>query len=225
MNKAALWTLIAWGVGITAAQAQEEEPPPGGVIFVEQEEVPPVEDPGAETLAPPPQAPAQPAGYGVQPAAAPVAVPAAQTPRRRYRETYDPNREYPEGAQIVTRRRYGLLIPGAVLFALSYGMTASVWANLNQTRDPGDKPHGVILVPVLGPFIGITGADDRANPELVRAGLIWDGLLQTAGLAMLIVGLLPKHIVTYYADTSQPGYAVTPRLGGGNAGLDLHVRF
>ncbi len=220
MKYIAACTLVAWGAFAGPTQAQDADAS-GGTIFVEQEEAPPTGDPG---LTPPPAAPVQPAGYGaVTPA--PVAVPVATAPRRRYREPYDPSREYPEGAQIVTRRRYGLLIPGAALFAVSYGMTASIWANLNQTRDPGDKPHGVILIPVLGPFLGIPGASDRSAPSLVRTGLIWDGLVQTAGLAMLIVGLLPKRMVTYYADTSRPGYALTPRVGGGNAGLDLHVRF
>ena len=221
MKKASLVVGIVccWGAAGARAQQGQQAPDTEGVIIVEQEEVP------TEGLAaPPPGTPVQPADY-VVPQPAPVAAPAATRRRRRYRETYDPSRQYPEGAEIVTRRRWGLLIPGAALFAVSYGITASVWANLNQSRGPGNKPQGVLLVPVLGPFIGIAGASDRTNPSLVRTGLVWDGLVQTAGLAMLIVGLLPKRIVTYYADTAQPGYALIPRLGGGNAGLDLRVRF
>ncbi len=223
MRNVAFWMLLLWSGGITMAQAQEA-PSSEGVVFVEQEEVAPVGDASAQSLSPAPQAPVQPAGYG-QVAPAPVVPSVTVTRRRRYRETYDPDREYPEGAEIVTRRRYGLLIPGAALFAVSYGLTASIWANVNQARDRGDKPLGVILVPVVGPFIGMVGADERSSPGLVRTGLFWDGLIQTAGLVMLVAGLFPKRIVTYYADTSRPGYAVLPRLGAGNAGLDLHVRF
>merc|ERR1712025_518252 len=95
------------------------------------------QEPDAEAVPQPPPAQqgyGQPQQYGGQPQYGqqpPQYGPpqyAAQQQRRRHRERYDPNREYPSDARIFTRRKTGLIIAGAIMFAVPYLMTVSVWA-------------------------------------------------------------------------------------------------
>ncbi|MEM9070082.1 MAG: hypothetical protein AAGE52_16360 [Myxococcota bacterium] len=218
MKRLSLILVVATPAFALAQDPAPEQAPEGGVVFVEHESVPPAGPDHPPPLDP--NAPQQPQ-Y-----AQPQFQPQYAQPRpRRVRERYDPNREYPADAQISRRVRFGLLIPGAALLVVPYAITVATWSTLRDARDDDDQPQNVLLVPVLGPFIAIAGLEDRANPGLARAGLIWDGLLQTAGVAMFVAGVIPRKYVTYYADTSRRGYALTPRIGAGGAGLDLQMRF
>ena len=196
------------------------------------DEVPVVDQsqaPNAEAVPQPPPAQqgyGQPQQYGGQPQYGqqpPQYGPpqyAAQQQRRRHRERYDPNREYPSDARIFTRRKTGLIIAGAIMFAVPYLMTVSVWA---AAADVGDDLPATLLVPAIGPFLTIPDAGSSAG----RTVLAWDGALQTAGLTLFVVGLAAKtRYVEYWADAARAGgFAVTPRFGTQGGGFDLRYHF
>ncbi|MBX3248863.1 MAG: hypothetical protein KF901_16930 [Myxococcales bacterium] len=110
--------------------------------------------------------------------------------------------------------RIGLLVGGAAIFGVSYGLTLSIYSS-NSTTLPA-----VLAVPVLGPFIAIGDSGSSAG----RVGLAWAGITQTLGLAMLIMGFIPRTYVEYYAST-EPGWRVMPRADLTGGGLDVGYRF
>lgn len=167
----------------------------------------PPPDPDAAHAAPPPQIVEQtPVVVVQQPAvAAPVAPPVRPARRLRYR----PGQPIPPGYQPVSRSRTGLWIPGLILLAVPWAISAGVAAN--------DPNLGDLYIPVIGPFL----ARDNVG-SLAQSGLILDGIMQTAGAVMLVLGLtLKRHYLVYVGDASGRYVALNAGLGG----LALSGRF
>lgn len=147
-------------------------------------------------------------------------MPGQRPPRqRRYREPYYEGMVIPPGGEIIQRRKIGLMIPGAVMFGISYISVASFYAIAN---DLDENPPGKLLVPVLGPFLAM----DRYTTSSGRFVLGWAGLMQGVGLTLFALGVVPRRYVQYYAGTgTEVQWALTPRANGTELGLDLGLRF
>jgi hypothetical protein len=171
--------------------------------------------PATPAAAPPPgfaPAPTPPPGYAPPPAGAPpgdgpppqppypypypYAPPVyPQQPSRdweaRQREAADdwqPGEPVPDGYRKVTGIRKGLVIGGSVTWGSVYLFNAAAAASLHDTEQQRFDP---LYVPAIGPFITIA----TARPDSLGAlGLVLDGLVQSGGLAMMIIGLVSPQI-------------------------------
>ncbi len=125
----------------------------------------------------------------------------------RYRE----GMEVPADSTYEDRRRLGLAIPGAAIFAGTYLLGVAVYA---QAFDPDAS----LLVPVIGPFIYAARNDSGAK-------VIWvlDGLAQIGGLAMFAAGMVKRKYVTYWALGEGRHLAVTPSLSPNQVGAMVTI--
>ena len=184
-----------------------------------EEEIPPPTVPegygnGGGQQPPPQQGYAQPAQPGYGQPVYPGTV--QQRPPRLQRMPYREGMEIPPGGRVVAKRRTGLLISGAAMFGISYATSITLYLDVVTFRE-------WMLVPVIGPFVEIGNDDITSGGRLLLA---IDGLVQTTGLTLFILGLVSKrHFVEYYAELNEPGWRVRPRLGATGGGLDLSARF
>jgi hypothetical protein len=200
----------------SSAAFSQETPPPG---FTPQP--PPPADPGYDPSQPPPGAYPPPPGayppgyppppgYGYNPYAPP---PASVAPWTLDYEDGDP---IPPGYHVDTRIRKGLVIGGAVTLGTTWLITCLTGAIL--TTAFGDE-FAPLFAPVAGPFITI-GTAQASGGGL--ALLAVDGVIQTGGLAMLIVGIAVPKTVLIRNDASAPSFQVTPMMvGKGTMGLGI----
>jgi len=138
---------------------------------------------------------------------------------------YVDGRPVPPGYHLETRPRKGLVVSGPIIFGIPYVLSASVGASSRF------DPDRWLYVPVVGPFadLGARGSQCTRNTFVVSAGvtnttenciddsgarffLMLDGLMQTAGATMLILGLaLPSHLLVR---DDAPYAAAAPAKGG-----------
>lgn len=186
----------------------------------------------------PPPVETQPQPYGT-PQPAPQPQPYAQPQPYPYAQPqpypYAQPQPYAEPPPPPRKRRAGLMISGWVMFGASYIGTAAIGAGLVDANgfacaDDYARCHAVgryMLIPVIGPFLAI-GPSESA---LGSIGLVFAGLVQTAGLAMGIAGT-----AMFVADgkaqrqaLNQDGLRLTkrlrmnasPRIGGATLGLNM----
>jgi hypothetical protein len=143
---------------------------------------------------------APPPGYKlvpVQEQPPPQPAPQYQQPQRAPELPYTDGQTIPPGYRVVERSRRGLIIAGLITtgVAWSFSVTAAVGADYEDNS-------GFLLLPVLGPWLMLAtgGADDppctadgdvefcESNSGL-RAILVLDGLVQTAGGVMFVLGI------------------------------------
>jgi hypothetical protein len=236
---------LALSSSASPAWAQDGEEPPSPFVDDEAEsetritvtvEQGPAEDepnePSAEERpapAPPPPAsePSPPPGYAEQdPAPEPAREPGRGQPAPQRREIrsgelrYMPYRdgmELPPGATIVGRRKTALWVSGAVLFGVSYLITVGSWSVANEVR--GEVEGQETVIPVVGPFIRLARVGDTAR----KVPLAVAGLLQGAGLAMFIGGMIQRDYVAYYALGGGRRLSVLPSVGPGSVGVTATV--
>ncbi|HEX7602288.1 MAG TPA: hypothetical protein VF316_11810 [Polyangiaceae bacterium] len=143
----------------------------------------------------------------VAPAPAPLPPPQAAQPTYvmvyggpRVITDYEEGDRIPSGYHKEDRMRTGLFAAGAGVFGGMYLLTAFVgWA--------GEVP--LLCAPVVGPFILAAGAHD--SDASVAGILIFDGLVQAAGLAMLIGGISSTR--TVLVRDKMTTLTVTPMVG------------
>ncbi len=237
-----------FAVLLLASVAHAQEPAPQDP-FQQDDELPPppvevVEQPdGYEYQEPQPgqPAPAQPAPY-VQPGqpqpgqpqyaqpgqpqyAQPGYAPQYTPQPRLRREPYHEGMTIPPGGELIERRRTGMIISGAAVFGGMYLLTVAATASVTGggiSGGSGGEP--VLYVPVVGPFIrAFHGGTIRGG----RVFFVIDGLVQTVGATLLIVGLASKtRYIQYYAesDDGRRQLALSPMVGETN-GLALDLRF
>ena len=174
----------------------------------------PAESPPSETppvAAPEPEAPVQraPQGYGTA-QAMPYGYGAHQ--RGPQEMEYYEGAGVPDGYIVETRIRKGLVIAGAATFGGAYLLTSLGAAIATDTSSNGDA-YAPLFIPVAGPFITIRTAEANATGSF---GLVMDGLVQTAGLAMLVAGLAAQEEVLVWRG---PGYAIRTDVGPSGASL------
>ncbi|HJL03612.1 MAG TPA: hypothetical protein RMH85_29950 [Polyangiaceae bacterium LLY-WYZ-15_(1-7)] len=188
---------------------------------------------GASEPSGPAGVPVAPPGYG-PPSATPVVPPspvvrpgpttptygppAPQTPRRvrTHVTPYEEGQPIPEDAELHESRRLGMLIPGAVMFGVSYISLVAGWS------DSIDAP-AVLLVPLAGPFLGLRDFDD----SITRAALVVDGLLQVAGLTLFALGLRKRKTLHHFRMVLGEGRSLTlaPTAGPRGAGARAALTF
>ncbi|MBN8612813.1 MAG: hypothetical protein J0L92_19615 [Deltaproteobacteria bacterium] len=135
----------------------------------------------------------------------------------------------PQEAQSVTTTRsrpnLGLIIPGAVL--LGVGWVFNFIVGLPAGDDPfdGSPPderwntfRGFSLIPAIGPWVQLAVQPSGFNSDYWGMWLILNGVLQTTGLVLLIVGIAtPSEEVT----TTTPYVTVVPVVSGDQVGAAM----
>lgn len=127
-----------------------------------------------------------------------------------------------------TRPNLGAIIPGAVL--LGVGWIANFIVGLPAGDDPfvsggaGDEWDAFRLasiIPVAGPWVQLAVKPTDFDQDYWATWLIIDGLLQAAGLTVLIVGIATPSHSRGRASVPGPSLALRPSASPGHAGLSL----
>jgi len=177
---------------------------------------------------PPSGPPPYPPNYQPPPAAPyPGYAPAPVAPgaRLRYREGVPP----PPGYHLEESPRKGLVISGAVVLGATWVLSAAIGSASTNAADRW------LFLPVIGPFADLvargsrscTGTSDTVDCSLdsvVRFYLAMDGIIQTAGGVLLVLGFaFPKkeYVSDSYYGMNERGpriqsWTVTPQLGRGS---------
>jgi hypothetical protein len=126
----------------------------------------------------------------------------------------------PDGYHAVERTRKGLVVGGAVTFGTLYFFSALA-AAVSADANPGQSnPLWPMWIPGIGPFIQMTqGSSATGNMFLAL-----DGVAQTAGLAMLFVGLTSPKTVLVRNDLSadaKPTVRAMPIVGRNMTGVGV----
>ena len=128
-------------------------------------------------------------------------------------------------SRTVTRPNVGLIVSGAVL--LGGGWVANIITGLPAGDDPfssGSEPEwdtfrGVSLVPVAGPWIQLGVKPTTFSQDYWAPWLIIDGLMQVAGITMLVIGIATPRTETVVAERATDfQWALVPQLSPGHAG-------
>jgi hypothetical protein len=236
------------GLSITfaAIAASAQGAPPAAAPAPQAPAAQPQAAPPGYAPAPAPAAPAYAPQPGYAPAppgeAPPGYVPAwrAQPVEMRYVE----GRPVPPGYHIETRTRKGLVISGSIIFGVPYLLSMSVAASSHYQADRW------LYAPVIGPFANLATRSDDCNPNGGQSGssttvtctsdsgarffLMMDGLMQTAGATLFILGLaLPQTLLVrddapYVGkkNGSQFAWTVSPYAAGRQGyGVGVHGIF
>jgi hypothetical protein len=205
--------------GAASAQQNGVAAPPQTVIVVQQ-------PPGYGQ--PPPGYGQPPPGYGQPPpgyAPAPpgtyyAPAPTYATPSLGPKVIdYEEGDTIPPGYRTGTRIRKGLVIGGSVMLGVGYLITimaAGIGQAVNNFGDPGTKDFGPLLIPVVGPFIGMSTTHPSSGGIF---GLAFLGVVQTAGLGMLIGGIAAPKTVLLRNEVAGVKFTIAPQFGASGAGL------
>jgi hypothetical protein len=125
----------------------------------------------------------------------------------------------PWGYHREERVRKGEIIPGAIVFGVTYlysAFAASVGADIS----PNDNKAAALYLPVIGPFIELKESDSATLNYL----LVLDGVAQGVGAALLIHGLSSPAPVLVRNDLAM--VTVTPApMGKDGTGVMFLGRF
>ena len=148
-------------------------------------------------------------------------------PRLRRRYVPYTGGPVPQGARLETQTNRGLIIGGTVMFSVTYSISLLVGMTCLSASSSSCGSTGLqwLMLPVVGPFITLAY---QRTPEPTPI-LVLDGLVQGAGLAMLIVGATQGRqvlVIDEYASRPRPrnvSWTLLPGAPGANAGLSLAV--
>jgi hypothetical protein len=199
---------FAFGVTTSTKQAGAQDA--NGVASGQPSHVPP----------PPGYVPAYPPGYApgpgyptplypqTQPSYVLQSVPILGPPIIRNWSEGEP---IPPGYHSTTRTRTGLVVGGAVMFGVSYFVSALV-AKGNQ--------EAALWVPAAGPFIQMFQNGNDAKSTVLLA---LDGIFQVGGISMFAIGLaVPKTLlVRNDVASAGPRLTIAPIVGPGHSGMGL----
>jgi hypothetical protein len=156
-------------------------------------------------------------GYGAPP-------PAATPPLRM-----DPDHP-PPGYHTESRIRTGMAVGGGVMLGAAYLISAGVGAAGMTDDNRGLDP---LFVPVVGPFVTLSTARvfHRTDDGLAYVGkvfggigLILDGVVQVAGLSLLVAGLAAQKQVVV-RDRDEDISRVLPKIDVGPTGGSMTWQF
>jgi hypothetical protein len=172
---------------------------------------------------PPPNYPQAPPGapYQQVPAAPPTYAPQVPIAWPRYIKDWQEGQPVPYGYHPEPRARKGLVITGAVLFGVLYLLSTLVATanddSYNQNR------YSALWIPVIGPFIQLGSSTNVSGDNQI---FVLDGLAQTAGVTMLVLGLAFPRQILVRNDLATMSFVPTPmRVGHDGGGLGLVGRF
>jgi hypothetical protein len=218
------WALVsAWALSMWSGMASAQQPPPPGYP-------PPGYPPPGY---PPPGYGYPPPGYGYPPPGAyPPGYypPAAQQPPAVNPSKWQEGDRVPPGYHVEERARRGMIIGGAITLGVPYIIGLSFASDADF-----ENSSGWLAVPALGPWLmmafredqcddSIDRADDCLSDGALRFFLTLDGLAQTAGAILLLVGIVdtkPRLI----ADEGARIVVTPTRVGSTGYGLGLQGNF
>lgn len=160
----------------------------------------------------------------------PQQLPPPMLPQRRVVEYH--GGPIPPGATLETQRPLGLIVGGSVAFGALY-LTSVLNAAAGSgfvTCGPGSGCD-YLYIPIVGPFITM-GAGSYSGSDLFILGL--DGVVQTAGVAAFVIGMLRSHEVLVFngyprASTARPStrpqWSLMPGAPSASAGATFTTRF
>jgi len=133
----------------------------------------------------------------------PGAIPIDTRPRTL---PYTEGEPIPPGYVVESKVRKGMVIPGAILLGAPYVLGLSIAALTDF-----DNQSGWLAVPIAGPWITLAArrkchddsfgnCTDTADRAL-DIYLVFDGLIQTAGAALLVAGMAAKKTELVRMDT------------------------
>ncbi len=139
-----------------------------------------------------------------------------RAPPRKIKD-WDPNEPVPPGYTAVTRPRLGLVIPGSIVFGVSYVLSFIIGL---EGVLAGFRQMWPLMIPVAGPFIGL-----GTMPGDVVTGVLLtlDGIAQVAGATMFIIGLAAPS--TILVRNRHATLMPVPILTSGGAGVGLAGSF
>ena len=114
--------------------------------------------------------------------------------------------EFDSEPAVVRRRSPGLIIAGSILLGGAYTASAAGAAYVYRESPSRGEKYYPLYIPLAGPFIAMETSRAR-NQETVLLAL--DGVTQSAGLTLLIVGLVKRSVVV----SSQQPLHVYPLVG------------
>jgi hypothetical protein len=193
------------------APATEAAPPPTGQYPPPNYPQVPPGPPQAPPGAPYQQVPGPPPAYAPQ---VPIAWP-------RYIKDWEEGQPVPYGYHPEARAKKGLVITGAVLFGVLYLLSTLVAAANDDSYN--ENRYSALWIPVVGPFIQLGSSTNASGDDQI---FVLDGLAQTAGVTMLVLGLaFPRHILVRN-DLATMSFVPAPmRVGHDGGGLGLVGRF
>ena len=220
---------------------------------------------GQTTPAPsyPPQTPGaysqpSPGGYPPAPGYAPYPYPTPTYPMPYYyppaapepemRPTYleyEPNKPIPPGYRLASGIRKGLVIPGSIMFGISYVISIIPGAVTQESYEYDSSSNGVpfkpslLFIPVLGPWIALgtvhdytscssssyssyycSDTDAKTDVAMWRVMLIIDGFSQTAGALLVTLGIAMPWKKLVLTDSVRAQLMPVP-MGHGGQGLAM----
>jgi hypothetical protein len=134
---------------------------------------------------------------------------------------YEEGDAIPPGYRTGTRIRKGLVIGGSVMFGVSYLITifaAGIGQAVTNINETSTKDFGPLLIPIAGPFIGISTTHASSGGAF---GLAFLGITQTAGLGMLIAGIAAPKTVLVRNEVGRVKFTVVPQIGATSTGLGM----
>lgn len=211
----------------------------------------------------PPQTPGaysqpSPGGYPPAPGYAPYPYPAPTYPMPYYyppaapepemRPTYmeyEPNKPIPPGYRLASGIRKGLVIPGSIMFGISYVISIIPGAVTQESYEYDSSSNGVpfkpslLFIPVLGPWIALgtvhdytpcssssyssfycSDTDAKTDVAMWRVMLIIDGFSQTAGALLVTLGIAMPWKKLVLTDSVRVQLMPVP-MGHGGQGLAM----
>jgi hypothetical protein len=134
---------------------------------------------------------------------------------------YEEGDTIPPGYRRGTRVRKGLVIGGSVMLGVGYLITimaAGIGQLVDDVGTSGSKDFGPLLVPVAGPFIGMGTTHPSTGGVF---GLAFLGVVQTAGLGMLIGGIAAPQQVLLRNEVGGVKFTIAPTFGANGAGMGM----
>jgi hypothetical protein len=153
----------------------------GSSTVLAQEAIPPQPPPPAQ-VAPPPQPYPPPQGYYYPP---PAYLQPGPPPSLRYE----------------LRPNYALIFSGVGVIGFGYIL------DISGTLLTSHQPAWECAIPVVGPYLQVNDTFSHDWSDLAKAFYVFDGLVQTAGLVLTIVGAAVWHKVP--VRTAHNGLVVT----------------
>lgn len=141
---------------------------------------------------------------------------------------YEEGDPIPPGYQFETRADKALAIGGLTTFGTAYAISLVIGSAVLMSDDD-DEGYAALLVPIAGPYIAINTLDAEG------AGVFWlmvNGVMQTAGVAMLAAGLAAEDVYLKRQDVAAAGAkpswtsaALRPTVMVGPGAATLRWRF
>ena len=121
----------------------------------------------------------------------------------------------PPGYRPVERTRTGLVVGGAVTFGVLYLFSLLAASIGEDVKGSGKNELAPLYIPAIGPFVQMANTDSSTG----KFFLAIDGIGQTAGAAMLIVGLVSPRTVLVRNDLAEIRLAPVLTRDARGAGL------